>query len=386
MTARLFFIVVVVIAPVASLVPAREGTRTVPAPHVKRLSKEEIDRLIAQLGSRDFQEREAATEALKRRPEAAIALLRAHRTTSNPEVKRRLQSILPVMMSKEGAEKRLARLPEYAKNLQVDRLIETMVACREFLTEEHDPPVQALVKEIHAAVAKGNKNRLMAPLPEFKSFAWRPGISPFERGNIVDRVAAPRARALVAADRIEGVGNLVKCMALCNGDVLGLPREGLGSFGASESIVIATGTVRLLNCEACVIVCPGNMSIGGGAGTVIVSSERIAFHGSTEHTTIREQEAEFFRAWHLYSAVEAGATPWSAFGVVGVTTVVPGSHLDKAGVKPGDIVTQINGNRVRSVRDANRLLCRATVSWGAAGLTIIRGRSQHEILVPLYEW
>jgi hypothetical protein len=385
MTARLLFLVAG-IAFIASLAPAHEAPSTAPAPHVKRLSKEEIDRLIAQLGSRDFQEREAATEALKRRPEAAIALLRAHRTTSNPEMKRRLQSILPVMMSKEGAEKRLARLPEYAKNLQVDRLIETMVACREFLTEEHDRPAQAMVKEIHATVAKGNKNRLMAPLPEFKSFAWRPGLSPFKRGNIVDRVAAPRARALVAADRVEGDGNLVKCVVLCNGDVLGNTDFGFTSFGASESIIIATGTIRLLNCEACVIVCPGNVNTGGGSGTVIVSSERIAFHGSTEYTTIREWETEFFRAWHLYSAVEAGATLWSAFGLDGVASVVPGSHLDNAGVKPGDFLAKVNGAQTRSVRETNRLLCRATVSWGAADLTIIRGRSRHEILVPLYEW
>jgi S1-C subfamily serine protease len=119
---------------------------------------------------------------------------------------------------------------------------------------------------------------------------------------------------------------------------------------------------------------------------VIVSSERIAFHGSTEYTTIRDRDAEFFRAWHLYTSAEAGATLWSAFGVVGVNKVTPDSRFDNAGVKPGDILAQINGTPIRSIRDAHRSLCRATISWGAADLTIIRGGSRHEQFVSLYEW
>lgn len=308
-------------------------------------------------------------------------------------MKRRLTVILNAL-HRADVNKRLARLHEYAKHRQVDRLIETMVAYREFLTEEHDAPVRALVRDIHAAATRGKKHPELGKLPEFKSFAWQPGISPFQRQTIVDRVAPPAARGLIASERIEGRGNFSECVALCNGDVIGFERDGALSFGAHESIVIATGSVRLTNCEACVIVCPGNVEVGGGGQvSVVVTAGGIVSYGNVgdvrwfkDGGIPREQDAAFFRAWKLYSASEAGAELWSAFGVVGVRAVAPDSPTARAGVKPGDLLTAIDGTPIRSVREANRLLCRATVTSGTTQLTIIRGRNRHESLVPLYEW
>jgi hypothetical protein len=74
---------------------------------------------------------------------------------------------------------------------------------------------------------------------------------------------------------------------------------------------------------------------------------------------IRTRERSFFQSWQLYSSSELGAPLWSAFGIVGIGVVTPGSNLAKAGLRPGDFLAQVNGSPVRSVRDANRLLCRA---------------------------
>lgn len=84
MTTRMLARAVVLAVLVAAAATARDVKPTAPPPRAKHLSPTEIDRLIEQLGSKDFGEREAATEALKRRPEAAPALLRADRTTTNP--------------------------------------------------------------------------------------------------------------------------------------------------------------------------------------------------------------------------------------------------------------------------------------------------------------
>ena len=379
---------------VASVSPARDETPKAPPPRIKRLSSAEIKRFIERLGSADYRERESATEVLKQRPEAAIALLRANRTTDSPEVKRRLESILPTMMTEEAAKKRLARLPEYVKYRQLDRLVETMVACREFITAEHDAHVRAFVKDIYTAATKGNNFPPTPWLPanpkdfeDFKTFAWHNrlglGITP----TIVARIA-PTLRGVgtgvIASDGIVDRLPMVKCVAISNGNI--------NITSLHHSILITTGSVQLLaGADDVVLVCLGDADVESGSDSVIVTAGRVRAHGDLgwldrKASIIREGDAEFFSTWKLYSAKEAGATLWSIFGVVGIGVVAPDSRFARAGIRPGDIVMRIDGTPIHSVRDANRLLCRSTVTWGSADLTIIRGERRHEFLVPLHEW
>ncbi len=379
---------------VASVSPARDETPKAPPPRIKRLSGAEIERLIDRLGSADYRERESATEMLKQRSEAAIALLRANRTTDSPEVKRRLESILPTMMTQEVAEKRLARLPAYVKDRQLDRLVETMVACREFITIEHDAQVRAFVKDIYTAATKGNNFPPTPWLPptvgefaDFKTFAWQNRLGLSNTPTIVARTA-PSLKGLgtgiIASDTIVGSGQLFHCIALCNGNI--------NIHSLSNSILITTGSVRLpAGADFAVLVCLGNADVESGSDSVIVTAGRLIAYGDLgwfdrKASIIRERDEEFFSTWKLYTAKEVGATLWSIFGVVGIGAVAPDSRFARVGIRSGDILSRIDGTPIRSIQDATRLLCRAAVTWGSADLTLIRGERRREVVVLLQEW
>jgi hypothetical protein len=382
---------VLVVGCVVSLSPARDDRPTAPSPQPKPLSPEKIDQLIGELGSRDFATREAATESLKRRPEAALALMRADRTTSNPEVKRRLQTILPVMMSKEGAEKRLAKLGEYVKKRQIDRLIETMVACREFVTAEHDEHVRTLVMDIFDSATRPKSRHWPAKeILRFRTFAWsnRPGFSESGEPTIVARIAKAGGAGVIASERIEGDSGLRHAIALCNGDI-NLALKG----GLDHTIAIATGRVQIISSDASVIACLGDVEIShGGSTAVIITAGNLWTYGSLggwrdkTASILRTRERSFFDSWRLYSCTELGGALWSIFGVVGVGAVVPGSVFHRGGIRPGDLLLRIDGRSVSTVIEAHRLLCRATVGWGSTDLTIGRGDHRIQKIVPLCNW
>ena len=381
---------------VASVSPARDETPKAPPPRIKRLSAAEIERLIDRLGSADYRERESATEKLKQRPEA-LPLLQASLKTSNPEVKRRLETIVSAVMRREAA-KRLDRLPEYVKHRQLDRLVETMVAWREYITTEHDAQVRAFVKDIYTEVRRGNNVPPTPWLPaapeefaDFKTFAWHNRIGMTGTPTCVARIApamcSPGTGAIASDGIIDRVG-MCQSIALCNGDVK------ISSL--MTSILITTGSIRLpAGSDHSVLVCMGVADVENGSNSVIVTGGQLIAYGglgwmsykpNQKASIVRERDTEFFSTWKLYSSSEAGGTLWSIFGVVGVSGVVPDSPFARAGIRSGDILLRIDGTPTRSVRDATRLLCRAAVTWGSADLIIIRGERRREVVVPLQEW
>ena len=378
----------------AGVSPAREETPKAPPPRIKRLSSAEIERLIDRLGSADYRERESATETLKQRPEA-LPLLQASLKTSNPEVKRRLETIVSAVMRREAA-KRLDRLPEYVKHRQLDRLVETMVAWREYITTEHDAQVRAFVKDIYTEVRRGNNfppTPWLPPAPadlaDFTTFAWhnRLGVSS-SNPTIVDRITPGLnglgGGGLIASDGIVSKLGMQKCIALCNGDVK--------SGSIYTSIIISNGSIFIRgDAHNVVLVCLGDVITHSGGNAVVVAAGKITSSGEPgwddeKVSIIRQRDTAFFSTWKLYSANEAGAMLWSLFGVVGIGAVAPDSRFARVGIRPGDILTRIDGIPIRSIRDANRLLCRATVSSGVTDLTIIRDVQCREVVVTLQEW
>ncbi len=361
-----------------------------PAPHAKRLSVAEIQRLIAGLGSEEFQERETATEALKRAPEAKGLLSRASRTAESAEVRQRVDSILS-LMRRQDAEKRLARLPEYVKHRQLDRLVETLVAYRDFVTPDHDKLVRSFVKDVISAAAGGDA--VIA-----KDYSWVKDLPQFGlerdgRSVLIARTtpSGQSDQGSIISEKRGGGGT--KCVVLCNGDV--------EMSQMVRSVVIATGTVRLgrhlkdgfqtASADCSVIICLGDVEAWDYAEAVIVTAGHVPSRWTDQWINprmniIRENDKKFFGTWKLYSPSEAGATFGSLFGVVWVRAVTPDGPFTKAGVKPGDILTSIDGSPIRSLRDANRLLCRATVSWGTADLTIVRDDKKRDVIVTLSEW
>src|SRR5947207_10916563 len=104
------------------------------------LAAADQEKLIARLDSSEPAERAEALRRLAQAPEAADLLRKAAEKNPDAGVRVRAEKALAAVTD-DLARKRLARLGEYAKNRQVDRLIETMVYWRESLVnDDRDAP------------------------------------------------------------------------------------------------------------------------------------------------------------------------------------------------------------------------------------------------------
>jgi S1-C subfamily serine protease len=67
-----------------------------------------------------------------------------------------------------------------------------------------------------------------------------------------------------------------------------------------------------------------------------------------------------------------------------VRAVIAGSPAEKAGVKPGDIITSFNGNAVASPVELRRQIARIPVG-SSVGLKVLRGNQEQTIAVTILE-
>jgi hypothetical protein len=358
---------------------------------VKRLTDAEVAALIARVGSPDYREREAATVELRRRPEAEGAVGRALAAADTPEVARRLGDVYRGLRA-DWANRRLAKLPEYVRRRQFDRLVETMIACREHLTSDHDKHVRAFLKGVYADATDGKPHRSTSGdhWIDFGTFAWslRIGHTPADgRVTIIDRTARVGGLGMnvVATDWVGKVApNAVakdgfsRCVILCNGDVCGFDMYG--------GVLITTGTVDIWGgISRAFVVSLGDVVTRSVDSSVVVGRGHVERRRDRD-SIVRDTDEEFFRRWEMFSAADTGAELTSVFGVALIQHVTPASPFGLAGVQVGDVLAQVDGTPVRSVRDAHRLLCRAAVTTGDATVVAVGAGLRRELVVHLQSW
>ena len=377
-------------ATVAAQPAPPSGVPVAPPPRVKRLSDAEVAQLIGKIGSPQFAEREAATELLKRHHEALSAVEKAQPGATNPEVVRRLAAVAAALKY-EWARKRLAKLPEYVKRRQFDRLVETMVLCREHLTAEHDIHVRAFIKQVcEDIIPAGSPWARYRVWEEFDSFAWSHRLghqSDLVRPSLVAREGMPLGNccAVAASDRIApgrldgGIrDHFTGSVALCNGEI--------DAGGIFSGFVLATGPVRVQGLiGGGIVVALGDVEAHAADTCVIVSRGAVP-RVDDQKSIVMANAVEFFRPWQMYSDRDCGAQLRSLFGGVWVGAVAPDSAFERAGFRPGERIERIDGAPVHTSHDAYRLLCRASIGIGDVTVVSRLDGRRRETTIPLASW
>jgi hypothetical protein len=367
----------------------------------------DVPALIRQLGSPNFADREAATTALGRTLAALGPLAEAARG-GDPEVARRAAGALAVLRKRAGAD-RLKRLPEYARARQVDRFVEAMAAWPDAVSFDDRQLARVLAREVAAWAGRefgADVRNFRFPdvdrHPEFPTpLTTGRDLDTVARGDTIAASLDGTKRRQSGGEYWQFGGGFVSFRRgdgsyfLVNGDIRatepapgkGVYRGGLtvcnGDFtaeayvSAGRAVILAAGDVdfRGHGPQNSLVVAGGDIRFQSADHEEFAVKTRSAFHR-------REPKlAEFLR---FYDCASEGLHVRAEDKTVFVTKVDAGKPFAAAGVQPGDRVVKVNDVPVRSVRELNRLLCRAEVGYpGTAALFLARGDDGVDAVVKL---
>lgn len=140
-----------------------------------------------------------------------------------------------------------------------------------------------------------------------------------------------------------------------------------------------------------VVLCRGDITYGMGfpetsiirAGGTLTDT---GVMGAGKRDPLRFEKEKNLYGEKFYSCADDGLEVKFAGGRVEVVGVDDKKPFALAGLKKGDEVTRVNGERITSLQDFDRMVCRAVVSTGVATLKVRRGESVQTVEVKLAEW
>jgi hypothetical protein len=371
-----------------------------------------VNELIRRLGSEDFQEREKATKLLLERPEA-LPELRKALDSDDPEVRRRASDLVD-RIGQRQAKRGLTKASSLARVGKVDQAIERVVRWA-----ESDPEGMSLepLRDIAAKLLDEEKRQFGKvrmsnvgkddpnPLRDFATFK--------KVGNY--RMLHSRLSIVQEKDGvflIRGAGVTAK-KGLCDsfvvstGDILvtGGPRDGL-----AKTLLFACGSV-ILDVQggdhSLVVVCDGDVTIQDGLGgrflygCLIIAGGNVFLPKDVHDTTIiaggtvkrpkgdrilntaiRENERNALGLIRFFDPAEAGIEVDADKDAVKVKAAHKGKPFAEAGLRPGDLVTQINGTKTPSLAEFRKRL-RAALAEGGPTTTLTVQRSGKTLTIPV---
>jgi hypothetical protein len=181
---------------------------------------------------------------------------------------------------------------------------------------------------------------------------------------------------------------------------------------ALECIVLTNAaTAEFQELDRCIVIASGNLMVEDAVGaSVVVCRGNVSFHlkekesslmwiggkvsnTSTRVVRLKEPDPDWvlqndtkLLGVKFYSSAEDGLEATAEKGVVTVAKVDEKKAFGKAGVKTGDVIETINGEKVPSLHELDRLVCRATVASGVATVKVKRGDGTDVIEVKLADW
>lgn len=318
----------------------------------------------------------------------------------------------------KAAEKRFEKLKEYLKERRVSHVVEVLAEWGEFADANQQDDILRWVQDLRekeegvaGALAyvtfekvgyRGVKATAKVGEGEFPSayfvdeFSRDPPPKKWRWNEVVGGQLVVASKTLVARPNKETAHG---CVILTNAAVAEL-------HGLNGCLVIASGSVKVVrqmpgSMDKSAVICRGDAeyafltppvyspSSAGyvWAGGSITDINPNPIKGKKSPLLGTEKDDKML-GMKFYSCTEDGltATADAKAKTVTVSKLDAKKPFAKAGVKEGDVIESINGERVPTLHELDRLLCRATVASGVAKLTLKRGDKSELIEVKLADW
>jgi PDZ domain len=362
MIVRMIFLALLIVTLQGTTLRAGQSKPDIPASSTPR---EVIDKLIKQLGSTRFEQREAAMKKLMKIGEALPALRQAAQS-SDAEVRTRARQILEAWRDKLAARE-FQRMLARCKGKEVDRFIAEVALLKDATKAEHWEGVFDLA-EVTLRVA-GFKGTTFT-IPDRTMMSNKAYTTDVRAGSAI------RFERLIAGS-IDIQTHMSHVVVVSGGDVTTGP--------ILNSIVFANGDVKVgALVGGGLIICDGNVAIRGDIlDSVIIARGTAKVSGSARNSIIIENEKKTLGVFKFFDLGQLGAEFAEVDGGVSVTLVQDGKPLAQAGLRKDDIVTDINGVPVDSPETCRLVLRQRIWQNKEATLKLQRGDKSLELTVKV---
>jgi hypothetical protein len=304
---------------------------------------------------------------------------------------------------KKEAERRLAKLPDYCKERRATHVVELLAEWGEFADANQQDELMAFGRELVADAKEeaGIKTvtrvgyrgtSATAAVKRVYSDASAYFVEEFVCTQpLVGRSAehALGRHLLVASHTLTARPNqaVQECVVFTNAAMATFP-------GLSSCVVVSSGGVDSDDyLSNVVLVCRGEAMFrmretesslvrAGGKVTNAITLKEAA---KPDRDRVFANDTKLLGV-KFYSAAEDGLTATAEKAGVTVSKLDEKKPFAVAGLKTGDVIETINGGKVPTLHELDRLLVRATVASGTARLKLTRGNAAQVIEVKLADW
>lgn len=376
---------------ICAMVPAQG-----PAPATDK--KNDIDRLIQQLGSDDFEVREEATHKLAGHDDA-LAKLRQAAKTDDPEVRRRAEQLVELITKRLG-DKAVQELLAEVNEEGVDRFIDRMATEKDYATAERWAVAYKLAGAAAARASKLSGRQCDAPTLDLSNM---PTLTECPRVacngskvciNGLDRdVTSLSGSLVVSSGSLQHFTGVDHCVLLVNGDMK-------GCTVVTNSVVFCNGNLGYItSVRNSIILCTGEFKGSTGADGNLFDVHKMGRHTSAHDNVyinlnevqgakpadrnqfIQTKEGPL-RLFTLFDTAMMGIELTAADGGAKVASVRDGSPFAKAGFRKGDLVLQVGKESDASV-EAVRKYLRRRAAGDEAVFKVRRGDKDVELTVQV---
>jgi hypothetical protein len=377
----------------------------------------DVAALVRQLGSEDFAEREAATERLStlkvdQVPPELLAALKS------PSLEVRERAARAAKSLHERIElRKLPRGERFAKRGQIDLYIASTAAS--YPDAKNDDirlwePVldigRIAMKRAGPSTPHHGGVARCQDIAEYKK-TWNAGFTRVTETYTKSRYTRPEAilapsvaaqdslnhHIVVSRGPVSTKGNIYASVILATDDVTTV-------YTIDNSLIICDGDVRVgHDAHKNLIIARGSISIKNyGSTNTLIAGGTVTVGKPWEPRAIPAVEPEIRKADEIALGVtkEREANPLSyitffelhriglevkaADGAVRVARLAPGDTCEKAGLKVGDTILEVNGKKPTDAESLRRLL-RDALAVGDAAIKIQRGNDTLTLKVSLPE-
>jgi hypothetical protein len=359
----------------------------------------DVAELVRQLGSEDFQEREKASRLLAALPvDTPPPELLAALKSSEPEVRDRATKAVQAIRTR-AVEKQLPRGQGFAKRGEIDLFVAATATWDLKANDERLwlPPFEIGVKVVVKADMVGKINGCPVWFKDFPTYRSlhnprlvrtdglysRPSRDAADKAIFIcpeaiqaDGVADPWALSALAVVRgsVGAKTGISQSLLLTTGDVTS--RDDI-----HRTIVICDGDVNATgNVGKCLIIARGKITVGGFAdASTLISGGPITITKPLEQVTkgfenvVNEKESNPLGFITFFELRRIGLDVKAADGAVRVAALTAGNVCEKAGLKVGDAIVEVNGKKPTDAESLRRLL-RDALAVGEATVKLQRGK------------